>query len=238
MNMALYDNTPTILSPQMAKQLTCVTLGLHAEAEFMDSLFPNALFLRLPSLSPKITVIDFAHHAFGETCPCPVYVDDEGVKAQDVYIVNKGRIGQVMTNKKMAKKLDIPLTGNARIPAHGEPPQTYMRNTALLPWDDNPADMLASIKEGFYLVSGSPAGGDGTGEYACNITEGYFVKNGKIGKPLKGFAAYGDGLAFLKSISMVGNDFKWFVETFPECPLAPQAFGAPSLKANVSLLTY
>ena len=217
------------------KHLTRSTLGFHAEADFMSSCFPHSLLLRLPTLSSKITVIDYAAHAFGRSCPYPLFVDDEGVIARDACIIRNGRVVGCLTNREYAAKLQLPLTGNARIPRHGEPPQIYMRNTALLPGPDKVQDMIASIKDGYYLVDGKDPAGDPSGDFACRITEGYRIRNGVVCEPIHDYVVWGCGVAFLKSITMVGDDFEWFTDTFPDRPLAPQAFGAPSIKAQLNI---
>ena len=251
-------HTPCLLSPKAASHLLFVTIGIHAEAEFIDSyipggmskafkqwanpasktLSPHALFMRLPILSPKITVIDFAHHAFGEPCPYPIYIDDEDVIAQDVLIIDKGHTANLMTNREMATKLGIPPTGSARIPNHGEPPETFIRNIALLPYGDSVADMQASIRDGFYLADCKEAVGDPSGEFDCLITEGYRIRDGIICEPIKGCIAWGGGEEFLSSISMVGDDFKWFEKVLASRKLAPQGLGAPSIMANLFIGQY
>jgi TldD protein len=140
-----------------------------------------------------------------------------------------------MTNREYAAKLQLPLTGNARIPRHGEPPQIYMRNTAFLPGNDTLADMIASVDDGYYLVDGKDPAGDPSGDFACRITEGYRIRNGVLCEPIHDYVVWGCGVDFLTSISMVGDDFEWFTDTFPDRPLAPQAFGAPSIKARLNI---
>jgi len=230
--------SPCILAPKTAKFLARATIGFHAEADLMDLCFPYSMLLRLPSISPKITVIDFAAQAFGQPCPFPVHIDDENTIATDICIIKKGRVKGCMTNRKLAAKMQLPLTGNARIPSPGAGPEIYMRNTALLPWKDSFPSMLASVYNGFYLVDGYGAEGDEYGNYACHITEGYHIQNGIIGEPIYNYVVWGDGIDFLTSISMVGDDFTWFEETFEDRPLAPQAFGAPTITARVNIGPY
>jgi len=236
--MIPYTYSPCILSPKMAKFLTRATLGFHAEADLMCRCFPHSMLLRLPSLSPKITVIDFAAQAFGQPCPFPVYVDDENTIATDIYIVKNGRVQGCMTNRELAAKMRLPLTGNARIPSPGAGPEIYMRNTALLPWKDSFSNMLESVCNGFYLVDGYGAEGDENGDYACHITEGYHIRNGTICDPIYNCVVWGCGIEFLTSICMVGDDFTWFEETFEDRPLAPQVFGAPTITARVNIGQY
>lgn len=219
----------------MAKHLTRVTIGFHSEADFAFTHKHESLLLRLPQISPKITVVDFANTAFGKPCPFPITKDDEGITAKDAYIIKDGRVTQLLTNRRVSARMKLPLTGNARIPKEGEPPQIYMRNVAFMPGTDTFEDMLATMGNGYYLVDGFDAGGDTNGDYACRILEGYHVRDGVICEPIQDCAVWGFGADLLKSITMVGSDFKWFTDTFEERPLAPQAFGAPTINARVNI---
>ena len=237
----LYKNQTTldsyiycVLAPKIAAELIRVTLGFHAEADFMISCLPHSFFLKLPSLSHKITVADFAHSAFGEPCPYPVYVDDEGVACKDVYIVDKGRIGACMTDKTTAASLGLPLTGNARIPKSERKPTICMRNTALLPNHDTLDNMISTIPNGFYFVDGFNFEGETNGDFACLIAEAYHIKNGKVCEKACNNVIWGSGRDFLRSITMVGNDFMWFPSTSGKKDLPKSSVGAPSIKAMVN----
>jgi len=58
--------------------------------------------------SPLITLVDFANSREGEICPVPVYVDDEGTKAEDAVIIENGILAEpTCTIKESAKHFGV-----------------------------------------------------------------------------------------------------------------------------------
>ena len=229
-----------VLSPKMAAKLIHEALGHLAEADHILAKAPQAPFLCIPRISDKITVVDYAHTAFGKTVPIPIYIDDEGITAQDVTIISKGQIGACMTNLETSALLDKPLTGNARAATYKNEPLVRMRNTALHPWHDDPTQMIASIEDGYYLVDSSEDGSDPNGEFASKISVGYRIRNGQICESIKDCVIWGDSADFLNSISMVGNDFEWQVDDCTKLSGSKAqkikiASGAPTIKANLNI---
>ena len=73
--------------------------------------------------------------------------------------------------------------------------------------DRDPAEIIASVKNGVYAVNFGGGQVDITnGKYVFNVVEAYKIENGKIGAPLKGAMLIGNGPTDLNKISMVGND--------------------------------
>lgn len=62
----------------------------------------------------NITLVDFANTYNGQLLPMPVFIDDEGIKAEDAVIIEKGILKGFMHNMVSAHKLDARPTGNAR----------------------------------------------------------------------------------------------------------------------------
>jgi len=230
-----YTTTTFTLSPKTAAQLIHETIGHYAEGDFILACAHQSLFLQLPRFSNKLTIVDYAHTAFNKPCPIPIIIDDEGTPARDVRIIKKGRRSSIMTNIETAELLSAPLTGNARAASHNDEPMVRMRNTALQPWYDNPADILASIKDGCYLVDCGNAYGDVNGDFCCEVKEAYRIINGKIGEQIRECMVWSTTVDFLQSISMVGNDFEWFVDECTKWQTIQVAQGAPTIKAVLSI---
>ena len=226
---------PCVLAPMMASKLLRVALGHHIKADEIQRRLPNAVFMQMPQLSKKVSVVDFAHTAFGKTCPFPVHIDDEGVTAQDVYIIKDGQRMDCITNRVTAAEMSLPLTGNARVDSNGSAPQISIRNLALLPQSDEVPAMLDSIKEGFYLVDGSHSEGSPKGEYVCLVTIGYRIKNGQICEKIDGCGVWGFADDFLQSIAMVGNDFSWYPDEHSEINGINAAVGSPTIRAGLNI---
>jgi len=225
-----------VLSSKVSAIITHEAIGHMAEADFVLACAEQSLFRTLSQISEKITVIDYAHTAFSEACPVPIHVDDEGTTAQDVCLIKEGQCDSLMTNIYTAKALSLPLTGNARIASDGEQPQVRMRNTAMLPGDDDPADIIASVKDGYYLVDGTDAYGDINGDFFYKVTEGYRIRNGQIYEPICECVLCGQTTNFLQSISMVGNDFKWYVDECYKWDTVQVGQGAPTIKACLEIM--
>ncbi len=125
---------------------------------------------------------DFAHTAFGEEAPLPVYVDDEGVLAEDAELIRNGRLTGYMVNRELGRHYSMRPQGNARAFAFNDEPLIRMRNTAVLPGRDKLEDMIASVEDGYYLISSTNGQADTTGEFMFGVGIGYEIKNGRIGR--------------------------------------------------------
>lgn len=223
------------LTPKAAAIITHETIGHLSEADFVLACANHSPFFHLPPLSKKVTVVDYAHTTLGKPCPLPIYVDDEGTTAKDVCIIKEGKPASCMTNLYTAAALGLPPTGNARAASQEDAPMVRMRNTALLPWHDSPADILSSIQDGYYLVEAGNCYGDVNGDFCCEIKLGYRVKNGQIRESIKDYMIWGKTADFLQSISMVGSDFEWHIDECTKWQTIQVAQGAPTIKASFNI---
>ena len=75
--------------------------------------------------------------------------------------------------------------------------------------DTDPAEIIASVKNGFYAANLGGGQVDITsGKYVFNVTEAYKIENGRLGAPLKGAMLIGNGPTDLNRVGMIGNDLK------------------------------
>jgi TldD protein len=82
-----------------------------------------------------------------------------------------------------------------------------MTNTYMLAGQDNPADLVAGLKDGLYAVGFGGGQVDITsGKFVFSCTEAYRVRNGVVGEPVTGATLIGDGPTSLKAIRGIGND--------------------------------
>jgi len=227
--------SPCVLSPKMASRLIRVIVGLHGAADLISQHSPNALFPNLPTLNENLTVVDFAHTAFGVVCPTPLHFDDEQIPAQDVMLIWCGHITSYLSNIKTSDTMSIPLTGSARLLGNKSIPEIYIRNLAVMPSSDNLSNMIESIKDGFYLVDGDGSEGSPEGEYACLIKSGYRIYNGKLAEKISSCAVWGFGADFLQTISMIADDFRWYPDEYNEWYNINASVGAPSIKVCMNI---
>jgi TldD protein len=84
-----------------------------------------------------------------------------------------------------------------------------MTNTFMLAGQDDPADILRSVKNGLYAVSfGGGQVDPATGDFVFGVSEGYLIEGGKVSRPCRGATLIGNCLQALKRIDAVGSDFE------------------------------
>ena len=136
------------------------------------------------------------------------YFDDEGTKSQNTFLIENGILKGYMFDKMYAKFVGKESTGNARRESFRFPPIVRMSNTYILPGNDNPEDIIASVDDGLFVVRmGGGQVNPTTGDFVFEVAEGYTIKNGKIGCMVRGATLIGNGPKVLEEIDMVGSDF-------------------------------
>ncbi|NOR45030.1 MAG: TldD/PmbA family protein [Candidatus Delongbacteria bacterium] len=225
-----------ILDAKLAGILAHEAIGHTTEADLVQGGSVAGDYLNQEVASPLISLVDFAHTYDGNTCPVPVYIDDEGVKAEDQVIIDKGILKGYMHNKETALYFKHELTGNARAFEFSDEPLVRMRNTAILPGTSKLEDMIASIDDGYYLIQSSNGQADSTSEFMFGIVIGYEIKNGKLGKAIKDTTISGIAFDVLKSVTMVSDDMVWDCSGMcgKKQPI-PVGMGGPAIKCKVNI---
>ena len=186
--------------------------------------------------SSLVSLVDFANMYKGEICPVPVYVDDEGVKSEDVTIIEDGILKSFMHNKDSSRHFETNLTGNARAFLFSDEPLIRMRNTAILPGESKLEDMIKSVEDGYYLMKTGNGQADSTSEFMFAVTMGYEIKNGKLGRAIYDTTISGVAFDMLKTVSMVSDEMKW--ESAGMCgkkqPI-PVGMGGPAIKCEINI---
>ena len=121
----------------------------EADHVIMGSAVAEALGRQVAS--DKITLVDQAGCGFDGNATTACYVDDEGVPARDVVLIEDGRLVSFLHNRMTAGLMNVAPTGNARAGSFAGEPLIRMRNTAILPGQDTLADMIAAIEFGYLL---------------------------------------------------------------------------------------
>ncbi len=225
-----------ILDADLAGILAHEAIGHTTEA---DSVLGGSVagdYLNEMVASPLITLIDYANEAFGKTCPVPIYIDDEGTKAKDAVIIEKGILKSYMHNKESAEHFGVTPTGNARAYQFSDEPLIRMRNTAINPGTDKVADMIASVEDGYYLMKSGNGQADSTSEFMFGIVQGYEIKKGKLGRGIKEMTISGVAFDVLKTVTMVSDDMKW--SCFGMCgkkQMISVGMGGPAIKCKVNI---
>lgn len=136
-------------------------------------------------------------------------IDDEGTPTSRTVLIEDGILTGYMQDRQNARLMGMKPTGNGRRQSYAHVPMPRMTNTYMLAGQRDPAEILASVKNGIYAVNFGGGQVDITsGKYVFQCTEAYRIENGKIGAPLKGAMLIGNGPTDLHRISMIGSDMQ------------------------------
>jgi TldD protein len=134
-------------------------------------------------------------------------IDDEGTPTNRTVLIEDGILVGYMQDRQNARLMNMKPTGNGRRESFAHVPMPRMTNTYMLAGDRDPAEIIASVKNGIYAVHFGGGQVDITsGKYVFECTEAYRIENGKQGAPIKGAMLIGNGPTDLHRVSMVGND--------------------------------
>ena len=134
-------------------------------------------------------------------------IDDEGTPTSRTVLIEDGKLVGYMQDRQNARLMNMKPTGNGRRQGYAHMPMPRMTNTYMLAGDRDPAEILASVKNGVFAANFGGGQVDITsGKYVFQCTEAYRIENGKIGARLKGAMLIGNGPTDLNRITMIGND--------------------------------
>ena len=136
-----------------------------------------------------------------------ITVDDEGTPSGKNTLIEDGILVGYMQDRQNARLMGVAPTGNGRRESYAHAPMPRMTNTYMEAGDANPADLVASLKDGIYAVGFGGGQVDITnGKFVFSCTEAYRVQDGKVGAPVKGATLIGDGATAMTQIKGLGND--------------------------------
>jgi TldD protein len=194
-----------VLGPGWPGVLLHEAVGHGLEADFnrkKTSAFAGLIGQKVAS--SKVTVVD------NGTMPGrrgSLNVDDEGNPTQETVLIENGILRGYLSDKLSARLMGLPNTGSGRRESYQAIPMPRMTNTYMLAGEDDPGDILRSVKRGLYAVNFGGGQVDITnGKFVFSASEAYLIEDGKVTVPVKGATLIGNGPESLKYVSMVGND--------------------------------
>ena len=225
-----------ILGGCLAGMLSHEAVGHTVEADLVLGGSVAAHSLNRQVASPLITMVDFAHTFEGSPVPLPVYIDDEGVPAEDEVLIRDGILTGYMNSRETAQRFGMVPRGNARAYSFSDEPLIRMRNTAILPGKSTLEEMIASVEDGYYFTDTNNGQADTTGEFMFGICMGYEIKNGKLGRALLDTTISGVAFEMLKTVDMVSDTMTWASSGFcgKKQPM-PVGLGGPALRCKVTV---
>jgi TldD protein len=186
--------------------------------------------------SDLVTMVDFAHTYLGKPAPLPVYLDDEGTKAEDDVLIRDGILVGYMNDRETAEEYGMKPAGNARGWTFSDEPIIRMRNTCILPGKNTLEELIASVDDGYYLIDSGNGQADLTGEFMFGVTCGYEIKGGKLGKALLDTTVTGVAFDMLKTVDMVSDKVEWSSSGFcgKKQPM-PVGMGGPYMRCKIMI---
>jgi TldD protein len=203
---------PVILSSEAGGTMIHEAVGHGLEGDLaLEGLSVYSHRIGENVASPLITVVDDAtlnqrRGSYG--------YDDEGIPAQKTVLIEDGVLKGYLCDRLCAMKYDAVSTGNGRRESYKNPPVVRMSNTFIMPGKEDPASIVKNTPNGV-LVKKMGGGQVNTvnGDFVFEVTEGYLIRNGQIGDPIRGATLTGNGPEVLRSIDRVGDDLGFGIGT-------------------------
>lgn len=198
---------PVVLAPGDSGILLHEAVGHGLEADFNRKRTSNYTDRIGESVASElVTVVD---DPAIEGSRGSINVDDEGEIPQEHRLIEGGILRGYMHDHISATHFEEGGSGSGRRESFRDVPLPRMTNTLMVAGNDDPEEIIRSVKKGVYAKKFS--GGQvniSNGDFVFSLTEGYLIEDGKITAPLKGVNLIGNGPEALATVSMVGHDFE------------------------------
>ncbi len=225
-----------VLGSDLAGMIAHEAVGHTVEADLVKTGSVAAFNLNKVVASELVNLTDFAHTVFDKSAPLPVYVDDEGVLAEDAVLIKNGVLTGYMNDRVSAAEFGVNPAGNARAWSFSDEPLIRMRNTAVLPGKDKLEDIIASVDDGYYLIDTNNGQADLTGEFMFGVCMGYEIKKGKLGRAIMDTTVTGIAFDMLKTVDMVSDNLNWTSSGFcGKKQWIPVSMGGPELRCKITI---
>lgn len=176
------QRAPVVYDPRVSASL----VGSFAGAISGSSIARGVSFLKdrmgQPVFGPSINIIDDPHRMRGQRSKP---FDGEGVANRKMALIENGVLTAWLLDTASAKQLGLTTNGHAAR-GTGGPPAPSVTNLYMAPGKLSPEELMADIKDGFYVTETMGFGVNGvTGDYSQGAS-GFWIENGKIAYPVSG----------------------------------------------------
>ncbi len=171
---------PVIFHPEEAAGLVGHFSGAISGAAIARGVSFLKDRLGQPVFAPGVRVMDDPHRRRGlRSKP----FDGEGVANQRIALIDDGKLTTWLLDCASARQLGLQTTGHAAR-GTGGPPSPSTTNLYLEAGKLSPRDLMADIKQGFYVTELMGMGVNGvTGDYSRGAA-GFWIENGEIAFPV------------------------------------------------------
>lgn len=199
-----------VLDPELVGLLAHEAVGHTVEADFVLAGSAASGKLGKRVASDLVTLVDSGPALIGApTAGGVVLVDDEGVPAQKTVVIDQGVLTSYLHDRESAALFDVAPTGNARAWLYNDEPLIRMRNTYVEPGELSYEELVSSIKDGYLLRGGGSGQADANAEFMFGVEEAYEIKEGSVGRLMRGATISGDAFEVLEGADMLSSDFEW-----------------------------
>lgn len=155
-------------------------------------------------------VVSLEDNACLPGAPGTIPFDGEGVPSQRTPLIEDGVLRGFLHNVESARRAGTVSTGNGTRSAFKYLPEVGGTNLVLRPGTVSPADLIASVDDGLYVVSTRNVGGINavSGDYSVGAS-GRRIVNGELAEPVSGVTLAAPMLQLLANIREVGSDLRW-----------------------------
>jgi len=200
-------NMPVVLAPGSSGVLLHEAVGHGLEADFNRKRTSNYTdCVGEEVASPLVTVVDDPSI---EGARGSMNVDDEGVVPKPHLLIERGVLRGYMHDRISADFFKQRRSGSGRRESFRDAPMPRMTNTFMQAGEDDPEQIVRSVKRGIYAAKFS--GGQvniSNGDFVFSVVEGYLIEGGRLTAPLKGATLIGNGPAAMRTVTMLGHDLE------------------------------
>ncbi|MEM2920375.1 MAG: TldD/PmbA family protein [Candidatus Nitrosocaldus sp.] len=209
------ERTTVILDPAMVGLLAHEAIGHVVEADFVLSGSIARDLLGKKIASELVTLVDSGTSNIVPNAAGTTLVDDEGVMARSVRIIDEGILSSYLHNRESAYLFGVEPTGNARAFEYNDEPLIRMRNTYIEPRDYSLDEMIKEVNHGYMLKGARNGQADANGEFMFGAEEAYLIEHGEVKELFKGVSISGITMDVLKSVDAVSSskDFRYDIGT-------------------------
>jgi TldD protein len=227
---------PVVLAPGHSGVLVHEAVGHLLEADFnrkKTSIFWDKMRKRVGA--PLVTIYD------DPTIPSfrgSYNIDDEGTVPQKTLLIDKGIVTSYLQDRLSARLMNLPLTGHGRRQDYTCTPIPRMSNTYVERGQDDPEEILKSVRRGIYTEKLEGGQVEDSGKFTFTISSGHLIEQGRLTAPIKQVTLIGTNIDILQKIDMIGHDLTFGLQTgtcSKEGQEVPVADGCPTIK--ISLMT-
>ena len=199
---------PVILSGEAGGTMIHEACGHGLEADIIQkdySIYRNSIGKKVAN--EKVTLVDDGTIAgyYGT-----LDTDDEGTPSSKTILIENGILTNYLTDRFSSRKGNLPLSGNGRRSSFRNMPLPRMTNTFIAPGKKSPAEMIRGMSKGIMVKKmGGGEVNPTNGDFVFQVTEGYYIKNGKVLYPIKGAMLTGNSQEVLDDIQEIGNDLSF-----------------------------